>query len=503
MDNRPRQAGFGLLESLIGLVVFALLGLVCTKAFHGIVANHKESAQMKALTDAVMETAEKLSALTIPTLTAASNGYTAWSAPQAVGMGTYVFRYRIVPHPTVSGAVDTTVVGLEVETGSMVGGAFAPVRSFATLIAPHLNSKDKLGQVSTAKEREQESLWHASLLARLSEVAMSTVSENQDRLNSFSCYDKGQCCPFMEKYFMDPKLRPKDGVDQKCLYRCALGGNVHVKEWTKACGKDFCSLAPWKDKASCCAAIAAGECKPGTVCANVCIDCVGEDGSTCKPAVCDEGYFNDFFDCANQKLCNGQDLPIGSVPDWGDVRALCKVPKCAAIKASCQDLAFSCCNGYWQRIADGMVPFLGTALCPDMVKKEECCNTQIGAGYFNFVCTTDGKVAKSQYYNKGTWYCGSPPGSDWDKYCKVNSGCPSTFQTTGSTSGCESWNLPPLADPWQDPDPSSPGTHGFKSSFTGTGDGTTTSVPATSTDSKARDASQRNGNTHNSQGGHE
>ncbi len=506
MMFRKRESGFALLESLAGALVLVLVIFVGSKAFKNVIANHKEAAQLKALTDAVTQTAEKLSALSVATLTDPASNYLDWSQPQMIGLGPNRFRFHIVPKPSVSGVLDTTVVGLAVETGVMASGAFTASRSFATLIAPHLNSKDRLGQVSTAKERELEAAWYASLRQRLQDVATSTVSENQVRLNSYSCYDKGQCCPFMEKFFTDPKLRPTDGLDQKCLYRCALGGDVAIKDWSKTCGKDFCSLAPWKDKASCCAAIAAGDCKPGTVCANVCIECVGENGSTCTTTAgtCDGGLWNDFFDCANGTYCNGQPLP-DIVPEWGDVKSLCKAPACAALPASCQNRANSCCAGYWQRLAMGEAPWPGSEVCATISKASECCDVQIADGYYNFTCSTSGTIVNALYYNKYVAYCGAPPGSDWDKYCLVDKGCPSTFQTPG-TSSCGSWPGPSLTDPWIDPDPTSSGIHGFGTGFTGTATPTaptSTPIPTTSTGSTFRDFSQRNGNMYNSKGGYE
>jgi hypothetical protein len=497
-----RQGGFGVIETLMGLVVFVILALVGTKAFKGVVANQKEAAQLKALTDAVSQTAEKLSALSVSALTVPGSKYLQWSSPAPIGSGEYRFRYRTFPNPTVSGVADTSVVGLEVETAAAGKGAFVPARSFATLIAPHLNSRDKLGEVSTAAERAAEQNFYNNLQARIHAVSKEAVGENQARLNSFNCYDKGQCCGFMDRYFKDQAIGAGDGLDEKCLYRCAMAGDVAVKEWNKACGTDFCALAPWKTKEQCCSAIAAGACKPGSVCANICIDCVGEDGSTCNSNVtCDEGWFNDFFDCASGTMCNGQPIP-DVVPEWGNVKGMCKSAKCAAIKASCGEMQFSCCNGYWQRKAAGLPPWVGSEICAQLVTQEQCCNTQINAGYYNFTCSTDGKIVNANYFNKNITLCGAPPGTDWDKYCLLNKGCPSTYTTPGSTGGCISWNGYPTNDPWTDPDPSSPGVHIFPASAVISSDGGTTGG-TTSKGGNGRNSSNRDGTVKDSKGGRE
>jgi hypothetical protein len=495
------EAGVGLLETLTGLIVFVILAMVGTKAYRGVVANQKESAQVKALTDAVTVTAEKLSSMTVQSLTASGSKYLAWSAPAEIGSGEYQFRYRTFPNPTVSGAIDTSVVGLEVEVGILAQGALTGVRSFATLIAPHLNSRDGLGQVSTAAERAAEADFYSGLQARIKGVASDAVPANQLKLNSFNCYDKGQCCGYMKDYFKNPGMDPKDGLDEKCHYRCAMAGNVKIKEWNGACGADFCAIAPWKSKADCCKAIAEGNCKPGTVCANVCIDCVGEDGSTCNSNVtCDDGWFNDFFDCANGTLCNGQPIP-DIVPEWGNVKAMCKTPKCASIPASCGDMAYSCCNGYYQRKAAGLDDWTGAAICEKLITKEQCCQAQIGAGYYNFQCSSDGKVVQAQYFNKSINLCGAPPGSDWDKYCKVNQGCPATL-TPSWAGSCGSWTGMPN-DPWIDPDPTSGGVHGFNSSMTSSDGGSTTGGATTSNGGGGRNAPDRNGSVKDSRGGRE
>src|SRR5690606_29951016 len=313
-------------------LVFVLLALVGTKAYKGVVANQKESSQIKALTDAVMLAAERLGAMSVSVLPAARAAYLQWSEPAEIGAGQYHFRYRTGRGPTISGNQDTTVVGLEVETGSMKSGVFAPSRSFATLIAPHMSSRNALGEVSTVKEREAEAAFYSSLKHEIATVKTAAKGDNQVRLNSFNCYDKGQCCPFMERYLKDylksTRPDPKDGLDQKCLYRCALGGGVPMEEWKAACKTDFCSIAPWKTKQQCCDAIADGTCESGSVCAQVCIDCVGEDGSTCGPPICDDFWWNDFFDCEKGTFCDGTLLPTGTVEGWGNVKNLCETEVC-------------------------------------------------------------------------------------------------------------------------------------------------------------------------------
>ncbi len=491
-----------MLETLAGLVVFMILAMVGTKAFHGVIANQKETAQVKALTDAVTTTAEKLNAMTVASLTASGSAYLTWSAPAEIGSGEFLYRYRTFPNPSVAGAADTSVVGLEVETGNMAGGSFTASRSFATLIAPHINSRDKLGQVSTAAERAAEANFYSGLQARIKNVTQAEVGENQLVLNSFSCYDKGQCCGYMKKFFLNPALDPKDGLDEKCNYRCALAGDVKIKEWNGACGTDFCALAPWKSKEDCCKAIADGSCKPGTVCANVCVDCVGEDGTTCNTNVtCDDGWWNDFFDCGKGTLCNGQPIP-DVVPDWGNVKAMCKTAKCAAIPASCESMAFSCCNGYWQRKAAGLDIWPGSEICATLTTQDQCCQQQIMDGYYNFTCSSDGKIVKAQYYNKNMSLCGAPPGSDWDKYCALNKGCPATYNPAWAGGSCGSWTGLPN-DPWIDPDPSSPGVHSFANSMTTSNGGSTTGGTTTSKGASDRSASDRNGSVNNSKGGRE
>ena len=208
------QAGFGLLETMMGLVVFIILAFVGTSAFKGVIANQREANQVKALTDAVTVTAEKLSALSVATLTQAGSKYLDWSTPEAIGGGEYQFRYRTFANPTINGAVDTSVVGLQVEVGVRGPGAFTPGRTFATLIAPHLSSKDRLGQISTKAERAAEAAFYASLRRQIADTKTATLTANQDRLNSFKCYNKNQCCGFMERSFATA-VRPEDGLESE------------------------------------------------------------------------------------------------------------------------------------------------------------------------------------------------------------------------------------------------------------------------------------------------
>src|SRR4051812_26934365 len=101
--GQARQSGFGLLETMMGLVVFVLIAFIGTKAFKGVVANQKEASQVKALTDAVTVTAERLSALSVSVLTESGSKYLAWSEPAAIGSGEYQYRFRTFPNPTIQG----------------------------------------------------------------------------------------------------------------------------------------------------------------------------------------------------------------------------------------------------------------------------------------------------------------------------------------------------------------------------------------------------------------
>lgn len=449
MQDIRRQAGFGLLETLTGLIVFVLLAVVGTKAFKGVVANQKESAQIKALTDAVTVITEQLSAKSVSALTAYGSKYLSWSEPASIGSGEYHFRYRTVPRPTVGGGSDTSVVGLEVEVGSLSGDRFTAGRLFATLIAPHPSSRDKTGQVSTQAERDAEAAFYAGHLSSVRNVNQAAVSANQTRLNSYSCYAPEQCCGFMKKYFADPTLHPGDGLDEKCYYRCAMGGNVSVKSWNSACDADFCAIAPWQTKEQCCADIQAGLCEPGSVCANVCIGCLGEDGSTCGPPICDIHQWNDFFDCANEQFCDGTPLPEGVVEGWGDIRKLCKNPDCAAIPSECDYRPKACCMDYWGVINSGKVPDPKAEICKTISNPSECCNLSLQIWDWDQIkCGTDGKVVTAHNRVDGKWYCGMQ-GDGWDKACAQYKGCGATYNPPGSgNGGCGVFPGRPLDSPW-------------------------------------------------------
>lgn len=445
------DAGFGLLETLAGLLVFVILLIVGAKAYRNVVANHKEASEVKALTDAVAMTAEKLSGLTLQTLAGPGSPHLAWSTPLAVGSGQYHYRFRIVPRPSVRGVQDTTVVGLEVEAGSMKSGAFVASRSFATLIPPNLSARGAMGLVSTKAERDAEAAFHSGLVARIADLTVRVVSENTDRLNSFNCYDKGQCCDFMRRYFADPTILPVDGLEEKCHYRCALGGDVSRQEWRDACGMDFCTVAPWKTKDDCCRAIADGSCKPGSVCARVCVDCIGEDGSSCGAAVCDGGWWNDFFDCKNESFCDGSPLPDGMVEGWGDVKSMCRTQQCQAVPSECQAKTWICCTEYWGELNAGRTPNPGAAVCAKISTQAECCNWEAKIGNFTLYCGTDGRVISARNDQDGQWYCGLN-GDGWDTECSFAKGCPTTYRPAGApTGGCTAWTGPAMKNPWMDP----------------------------------------------------
>jgi hypothetical protein len=381
------------------------------------------------------------------------------------------------------------------------------------LIAPHINSKDGMGKVSTAKERSEEETFHNALVARLQGLAKEVVGENQTRLNSFECYDKGQCCNFMKEFFKDPSIRPKDGVDEKCLYRCALGGAVPMEDWKKSCGIDMCTLAPWKTKEQCCAAIAAGQCNPGSACANVCVACVGEDGSTCGPPICDGQWWNDFFDCRNDVFCDGTPLTGGEIEGWGDVKSLCKTSACATLGANCDLKAVSCCQGYWGPKSLGMAVDPKAEICSRISSQSECCNLEIKAGPWTLFCGGDGTVHSALLEHNGQWYCGLN-GPEWDKYCAFQKGCSVTYRPPGAPDrGCTLWTgvpidgpyadthtgkpfVPPAADPVvETPPPSGSGSNN--------GNGVTppTTIPATET--PVRKSPVRPGGKWGSKGGQE
>lgn len=450
------QRGFGLMETLAGMVVFVILAMVGTKAYRGVVQNHKEADQVKSLTDAVARTAEFLSGFNLLALAGPGSKYLAWSEPEQVGLGPNHFRYRIVPNPMVGGAADTTLVGLEVEVGEIHGGTFTGDRAFATLIPPNAG-RGGLGSASTLDERNAEADFYRDLRARIAALTTDVVDDNQEKLNTFSCYDRGQCCGFMKEFFGNPAVRPVDGLDEKCLYRCALGGNVSIAAWNGSCGTDFCAAAPWKTKADCCQAIATGECVTGSVCARVCLDCVGENGSGCEEPVCDGGWFNDLFDCANNALCNGDPLPEGNIPNWGNVRELCKIPECQSLGSDCGISQWVCCKDYWEPLSRGETPNPKVALCEQISSQQACCEAENRRGHWDISCRADGTSDGQRY--EGRWYCDGElftnggPG----KWCSIYKACgvPTGYARPPGAS-CPAWDRAPLHDPWQDPDPDPP-----------------------------------------------
>jgi hypothetical protein len=436
------------------LIVFVVLAVVGTRAYRGVVQNQKEASQVKALTDAVTETAERLSGMTVKSLTQPGSKYLAWSEPASIGSGEYRFRYRSVPRPAVGGVQDTGVVGLEVEVGLAGKGEFVAGRLFATLIAPQRLSRDGLGAYSTEAERVAEAGFYSGLRARIASVSASAKLDNQVRLNTYSCYDKGECCDFMKKFFLDPNMKPEDGLSQKCHYRCALGGNVSVTEWNNTCRTDLCGMAPWKTKAQCCAAIAAGECPAGSVCANVCIDCVKEDGSGCAKPICDGGWFNDLIDCKAGTMCDGSAIPP-IVPGWGDVGALCKLDACRAVGEDCQLRDDVCCDSYWAPLARGQTPNPKMEICATISRKEECCEHVQESWNWEFSCSTEGKVVKFKLKDKPGWYCGSPNEGAWDGECAVTKGCKTIKVPDGAgmDDACATWEGSIPRNTWQDPFP--------------------------------------------------
>lgn len=445
------QRGLGVLETLTGLLVLMLVVLMGTKAYKNVVANHKEAAHVKGLTDAVTVTAEKLGGLTLAVLAGPGSPHLAWSEPAMVGMGPYHYRYRIVPSPKVGGKPDTAVVGLEVEAGVLEGGIFTASRTFATLIPPNLSSKGALGSVSTKVERDAEESFHNVLLARIDDLTERVVPENQRNLNSFSCYDPGQCCGFMRKYFGDLGIAAEDGLEEKCLYRCATGGDVSVARWNEACGMDFCAVSPWKGKPDCCKAIADGSCKTGSVCARICIECFGVDGSTCGPPPCEPYYWNDLFDCERGTYCDGSPLPDGDVPGWGNVKAWCKQPECRSIVTTCSERVADCCENYWRPLKAGQPIPLAFEVCAKITSHQDCCNWMPRMGHWNLHCGTDGRLKAAQIVANGQWYC-SYPTPNWDGNCAMMQGCGSTVAPPGSPGGgCQSWTGPPYESPWVDP----------------------------------------------------
>ncbi len=448
------QQGFGLLEVLTAILVFVLIAYVATRAFHNVVDNHRAANQVTHMTDLVSSTAEELSAIGVAVLTQSGSSYLQWTKPTMVGRGPMYYRYRIVPKPTVGGSSDSTLAGLQLEAGTLTGGKFTGNRTFAALIAPHMASLNSDGKVSTEQERKLEAAFYAGLQKGMKSTLSSNPSQSQNFVNSYSCYDKGECCGFMKAFMADTSLKPTDGLNQKCHHRCALSGDVPMATWQKSCGVNFCSLAPWRTKSQCCDAINSGHCLPGSLCARICVECVGENGSTCPLPKCDGGLWNDLIDCKNGAFCDGSALPESDVPGWGYVAGICKLPTCQTLSNECTEWKpKSCCGGYWGKIAQGEAPDPGTQICATISKRSECCDVNISSFFWNFRCGSDGKIMVMQ--NGGTWYCAE---HKWDKYCAVQLGCSEPSIPPGSNSGSgvvpcvkPPPNLP--VTPWQDPFP--------------------------------------------------
>jgi hypothetical protein len=416
------QKGFGLLEVLTAILVFVLLVYVGSRAFRGVVQNHKAASQVTTMSDLVSSTAEGLSAIGVQVLTRTGSAYLQWSKPEMVGKGPMYYRYRIVPRPTIGGKQDSTVAGLQLEAGTLEGGKFTPNRNFAALVSPHLASLNADGGVTTEAERQLEAQFYASLRQQISSAVKKAPAQSETYLNSYSCYDKGECCDFMRRFMADTSLRPKDGLDQKCHHRCALAGDVSMDAWKKACGTDFCRLAPWKTKAQCCEAINSGHCPPGSLCAQVCVGCVGENGSGCPWPKCDIFRWNDYIDCASGTLCDGSPLPDGDIPGWGYVKGICKLPSCQTLRSDCgYETKQGCCENYWGKLAMGETPSVEHQICGQITKKSDCCNFAENRGHFELKCGSDGTMQAALH--EGVLYCRY---NQWDKYCAVQRGCPAT-----------------------------------------------------------------------------
>jgi len=465
------QQGFGLLEVLTAILVFVLLAYVGTRAFHGVVDNHRAANQVSTMNDLVTATAEELSAIGVSVLTQGGSKYLQWSEPAVVGHGPMYYRYRIVPKPMVGSGPDSSMAGLQLEAGDYAGGKFTMNRTFAALVAPHLASLNGDGRVSTEEEQEKEEDFYAALQKRIQANLKTSKDSSALFVNSYSCYDKGECCGYMKAYMTNQKLNPQDGLDEKCHYRCALAGDVPMKDWKRACGVDFCSLAPWKNQTDCCTAINDGNCPPGSLCAQICVDCVGEDGSNCPLPKCDIFLWNDFFDCKNGTFCDGSELPDGDIPGWGNVKGICKLPTCQTLSSDCNAWKVpSCCTEYWNKLASGDTPSPQAQVCGGISQKSDCCGVAVTQGFWQFQCDAAGNA--TAMLSNGTWYCPKP---EWNKYCQVQKGCASPYVAPNALKwgqGCAATpgNLPPT--PYQDPNPSG----GFPSG--GLGSGTTPKSPA-------------------------
>lgn len=451
----PGQSGFGLLETLAGILVFVLLVVLGTRAFKHVVQGQKAARQVKSMTDVVINTAEELSRLGVSVLSRPGSSYLEWSDPEPVGDGPLHFRFKIVPRPEVGGQTDDKVAGLIVEAGTYEGGAFSPSRTFAALIAPHMGSMNEDGELSTEEERARESAFYASLRQRITATQDKAVGDNSKYLNTYSCYDKGECCGFMREYLANPEVVPTDGLKEKCWYRCALEGDTRVKDWNRTCRYDMCRLAKWKTKDDCCEAINSGNCLPGSLCASVCLDCVGENGSGCPWPKCTDWVWNDIVDCESGSYCNGEALGNEQVAGVGNVKGICKLEACQGIHNECQNRVVSCCKHYYipDKAGEWTEPTIA-ALCRETTPQSECCSSRLESGFYNLYCSNAGELLMVQY--QGKWYCGN---KNWNEFCNVARGCGYIPPPSGAPSNpalCIPFPYAWTNKPWEDPNPPPP-----------------------------------------------
>ena len=243
------------------------------------------------------------------------------------------------------------------------------------------------------------------------------------------------------------------------------------------------------------------ECAAGSVCAQVCIECVGEDGTTCGPPKCEDLWFNDFVDCANDRMCDGSAIPSGTVPGWGNFENLCKNEVCAQIKSECNWLKPTCCFEYWGVLNTGGTPRPEAEICKTISRQSDCCEMPVSVGDWDKIyCNTSGKVVNAHNRIDNKWYCGFG-GSAWDHVCAQVKGCGSTYVPEGAGGiGSTCPTFPGMDAPWKptypNPAPSggmgwtpNPGSGGPKISIKGDGPDR---VPST-----------RGGGTRGSMGGRE
>jgi hypothetical protein len=496
-----QQAGFGLLETLAGILVFVLLAVLGSRAYKHVVQGQKAARQVKSMTDLVTNTAEDLSRLGVSVLTRSGSGYLKWSEPELVGEGPLHYRFKIVPSPEMGGQKDEKVAGLMVEAGTYDDGTFVPTRSFAALIAPHMGSMNEKNEVSTQEEREREAQFFASLRQKIDQTQKQAVSENARYLNSFSCYDKGECCGFMKEYLANPSIVPTDGLKEKCWYRCALEGNTKVKDWNKTCRYDMCQLAKWKSKTDCCEAINSGNCLPGSLCASVCLDCVGENGSGCPLPKCTDWVWNDLVDCETGDYCNGDAIPSDPLAGVGNVKGICQLEVCQGIKSECENRVTSCCKNYYipDRAGYGSDPKIA-ALCKTVTSQNERCSSQLEAGFYNLHCSNSGELQMVQY--NGKWYCGN---KNWNEFCNAVKGCgyiPPPSNGPGNPALCIPFPFAWTDKPWQDPNPPPPASMGGMGPGMGGGNVLGPASLLGGSSSK-RNSTNRNGGGFSSWGGRE